>query len=70
MNNGTAPFEFVRGQRIAQLILERIFVLPVEEVEALDDTQRGAKGFGSTGKMAKEGRLENAADCSKTIVKS
>tara|TARA_B100000575_G_C23076062_1_gene619831 strand:+ start:776 stop:934 length:159 start_codon:yes stop_codon:yes gene_type:complete len=52
------------------LILERIFVLPVEEVEALDDTQRGAKGFGSTGKMAKEGRLENAADCSKTIVKS
>ena len=35
MNNGTAPFEFVRGQRIAQLILERIFVLPVEEVEAV-----------------------------------
>lgn len=53
VNNGTKPFGYEPGQRIAQLILERIFVLPVEEVAALDETERGAKGFGSTGKMAK-----------------
>ena len=37
------------GDRIAQLIIERIAVLPVLEVQELDDTVRGAGGFGSTG---------------------
>ena len=35
--------------RIAQLILERIFIPEVEEVDTLPDTARGAGGFGSTG---------------------
>ncbi len=43
--------EFVvkTGDRIAQLILERICMAPVVVVDAIDDTQRGAGGFGSTG---------------------
>ncbi|KAK4538083.1 hypothetical protein CDCA_CDCA15G4108 [Cyanidium caldarium] len=38
------------GMRIAQLILERIKTPPVVEVAELDDTARGAGGYGSTGK--------------------
>ena len=41
-----------RGDRVAQLILERIMTPEVVEVENLDDTQRGAGGFGSTGVAA------------------
>ena len=36
--------------RIAQLILERIVTPAVEEVQELPETERGAGGFGSTGK--------------------
>jgi dUTP pyrophosphatase len=38
-----------KNDRIAQLILEKIKTPPVELVEELDDTERGARGFGSTG---------------------
>ncbi len=38
-----------RGDRIAQLILERIMTPEVVEVEDLEATVRGAGGFGSTG---------------------
>lgn len=38
------------GDRIAQLILEVITTPDVEEVQALDKTDRGAGGFGSTGR--------------------
>jgi hypothetical protein len=38
-----------KGDRIAQLILERIMTPEVEEVEDLDATLRGAGGYGSTG---------------------
>jgi len=37
------------GDRIAQLILERICTPEVQEVDDLDSTARGAGGFGSTG---------------------
>ena len=37
------------GLRMAQLVLEQIAIPPVEEVEDLDSTKRGAGGFGSTG---------------------
>lgn len=49
-NLGSEDFHIAVGDRIAQLILERISTPPVEEVDSLDDTQRGAGGFGSTGK--------------------
>ena len=38
-----------KGDRIAQLILERIMTPEVEEVEELDSTTRGSDGYGSTG---------------------
>ena len=37
------------GDRVAQLILERIAIADVKEVDELTDTVRGAGGFGSTG---------------------
>ncbi|NWV47910.1 DUT protein, partial [Daphoenositta chrysoptera] len=49
-NFGKETFEVKRGDRIAQLICERIYYPELEEVEALDDTERGEGGFGSTGK--------------------
>lgn len=39
-----------QGDRVAQLILERIMTPQVQEVESLDETTRGAGGYGSTGK--------------------
>jgi dUTP pyrophosphatase len=39
---------------VAQLILERIFTPEVVEVSELDDSERGAGGFGSTGVAKKE----------------
>ncbi|POI32811.1 hypothetical protein CIB84_003437 [Bambusicola thoracicus] len=49
-NFGKKTFEVKKGDRIAQLICERIFYPELEEVQALDDTERGEGGFGSTGK--------------------
>ena len=37
------------GERIAQLVFERYYHIEFEEVEKLEDTKRGAGGFGSTG---------------------
>lgn len=45
-------FTVKRGDRVAQLIIERIMLPVVEEVEDLDETSRGAGGFGSTGVAA------------------
>ena len=38
-----------KGDRVAQLVLERICMAPIVEVENLDETSRGSGGFGSTG---------------------
>ena len=40
------------GERIAQLIIKKVYVPPVEVVDELDDTSRGEGGFGSTGTQA------------------
>ncbi len=37
------------GERIAQLIVQPYLAVTFEEVETLDETERGAGGFGSTG---------------------
>lgn len=39
-----------RGDRIAQLIIVPIAVVDVEEAQTLSETERGAGGYGSTGK--------------------
>jgi len=48
-NFGTQDFEVKRGDRIAQLILEKICMASAVKVEELMDTERGGQGFGSTG---------------------
>jgi dUTP pyrophosphatase len=44
-----APFSVQRGDRIAQLVVQRVETVEWLEVDALDDTERGLGGFGSTG---------------------
>ncbi|HEX8668108.1 MAG TPA: dUTP diphosphatase [Allosphingosinicella sp.] len=49
-NLGAEPFEVVRGERIAQLVPAPVLRAAFEEVDSLDHTERGAGGFGSTGR--------------------
>lgn len=49
INSGSEAFHVKIGDRIAQLILEKIAAVDVVEVSSLDDTIRGAGGFGSSG---------------------
>jgi dUTP pyrophosphatase len=55
INHGAEPFAIARGDRVAQLVLAPVTRGAWEEVEELDDTARGAGGFGSTGGHAKLG---------------
>ena len=49
-NLGSEPFAVVRGERIAQLVPAPVLRATLAEVASLDDTPRGAGGFGSTGR--------------------
>jgi dUTP pyrophosphatase len=49
-NLGAEPFEVVRGERIAQLVPAPVLKASFDEVDDLDATERGAGGFGSTGR--------------------
>jgi dUTP pyrophosphatase len=49
LNTGVSPATIMHGDRIAQLIIERCETPAVELVDDLDETERGAGGFGSTG---------------------
>jgi dUTP pyrophosphatase len=49
INHGDEPFTVHRGDRIAQLVLGRVVAVEVIEMDAADETERGAGGFGSTG---------------------
>ena len=48
-NHGMNDFEIKKGDRIAQLVLERCETPPIEEISIVEDTERGSGGFGSTG---------------------
>lgn len=48
-NHSDTDFTIQEGDRMAQLVLERIVTPEVMEVEELEDSERGAGGFGSTG---------------------
>lgn len=54
INQGDEDFEISRGMRIAQMVIAPILQVAIEPVTSLDDTARGAGGFGSTGLAAKE----------------
>ncbi|XP_076023734.1 deoxyuridine 5'-triphosphate nucleotidohydrolase, mitochondrial [Genypterus blacodes] len=48
-NFNKEPFEVKKGDRVAQLVCERICYPELLEQKTLDETERGAGGFGSTG---------------------
>jgi len=50
INHGEADFIIRRGDRIAQMVVAPVSAVTLNETETLDDTQRGAQGFGSTGR--------------------
>jgi dUTP pyrophosphatase len=49
INHGERDFIIARGDRIAQMVIAAVVHAQWIEVEALDDTRRGAGGFGSSG---------------------
>jgi len=50
VNLGDADFTIARGERIAQMIIAPVIQSVWREVATLDETDRGAGGFGSTGR--------------------
>ena len=46
----STPFEVVRGERIAQLVVQAVDHVRFVEVDVLDETARGETGFGSSGR--------------------
>ncbi len=49
-NLGQEPFTVEAGMRVAQLVVAPVCRVEVQEVEALEETARGAGGFGHTGR--------------------
>ena len=50
-NHGSRSIKIEKGQKISQLVILPIITPELELVEALEDTERGTGGFGSTGKF-------------------
>lgn len=48
-NHSDTDFPVSEGDRVAQLVLERIYTPEIIEVAELEESVRGAGGFGSTG---------------------
>lgn len=55
INHGRAPFEVHAGMKIAQMVVQRVCRVQVEETAELSVTSRGTGGFGSTGTHADGG---------------
>lgn len=50
INHGSEPFVVNRGERIAQLLVQRVEPVVFREVDELPESGRGSGGFGSTGR--------------------
>jgi dUTP pyrophosphatase len=50
INHGSDDFQITRGDRIAQMVIAPVVQVQLYEVSTLDETARGAAGFGSSGK--------------------
>ncbi len=50
VNLSDEPFTVTRGERIAQMVFAPVSTATLVEVDTLDETARGAGGFGSTGR--------------------
>lgn len=51
MNLGDKPCKIKKGQKIAQLVIFPVAIAELVEVDELNESERGAGGFGSTGKF-------------------
>ncbi len=49
-NAGDTPFEIRRGDRVSQMVIAALPDVKLEEADKLSETDRGAGGFGSTGR--------------------
>jgi dUTP pyrophosphatase len=49
INWGHAPFIINRGDRIAQMVISKVFRAEMVDVDSLDNTMRGSGGFGHSG---------------------
>jgi dUTP pyrophosphatase len=49
INHGREDFKVKRGDRIAQMVINKVEQAGIEEVEILDETHRSSGGFGHTG---------------------
>ena len=69
-NFSDKDFQVEEGMRIAQLIIEKYTLTSLTEVETLDDTVRGAGGFGSTGvaKLPEGGVKRSLAELEKSQI--
>jgi dUTP pyrophosphatase len=54
INHGSEPFKIARGDRIAQLVVAIALRPAIIEEAELDETERGAGGFGSTGRGSRK----------------
>ncbi len=50
INLGSKAYRFQRGDRIAQMVIQKVYQAGLQEVPALDETRRNTGGFGHTGK--------------------
>jgi len=50
INLGQAPYTFHRGDRIAQMVIQKVYQAQLQQVRQLDETSRNTGGFGHTGK--------------------
>lgn len=50
INHSDKQYVVARHERIGQLIVEHAEIVPIIQVDALPETDRGSKGFGSTGR--------------------
>ena len=50
INLGAGPYTFRRGDRIAQMVIKKVYSARLDIVEELEETERNTGGFGHTGK--------------------
>lgn len=49
-NHGKIPHFVKKGDKISQLVIVPVIIPPIKVVDSLEDTERGSRGFGSTGR--------------------
>lgn len=62
INLGQEPQTIERGERIAQLVIAPIVRAMLEQVDSLEDTPRGAGGFGHTGLRERRKNVESSGE--------